>query len=102
MGDARDGAVSVSSGSWGGPVPRPSQAPAPAQAPSVLPVQRVEPRPTGAATIHTDSVSMELVGLVGAVSPAAYWSFVAGAAIACAVLCVTARRHPGAWCSATA
>ena len=40
--------------------------------------------------------------MVAAISPGAYWSAVALAALGCAALCGAARRHPGRWCSTVA
>ena len=40
--------------------------------------------------------------MTAAVSPGAYWSSVALAALGCALLCRAARRHPGRWRSSVA
>lgn len=40
--------------------------------------------------------------MLDTVSPLAYWSAVASAALGCAVLCGAARRRPGPWTGATA
>ncbi len=35
--------------------------------------------------------------MVATVSPLAYWTSAAAAAVACVALCVAARHHPGRW-----
>ena len=48
------------------------------------------------------AVLLRYIVMLSTVSPLAYWSTVALAAVGCAVLCTVARRRPGPWRAVTA